>query len=93
MPKIQRRSDERPSKLSSPLSTPSQASCTTSSATARLETNVEATRSIEGCSRWTMARNAFSSPARSAAIVRCSSEPSVAAVRPASMQPPDSVAP
>jgi hypothetical protein len=41
-------SDERPSNLSMPLSTPSHASWTTSSATARLETYICATRSIAG---------------------------------------------
>ncbi len=46
--KIQVRSDERPSKRSIPAITPSQASCTTSSATAREDTYIIATRSIDG---------------------------------------------
>ena len=46
--KIHVRSDERPSKPSSPFSTPTQASWTTSSATARVETYIRAMRSIAG---------------------------------------------
>ena len=38
-------SDDRPSNRSMPRTTPSQVSCTTSSATARLGTNVDASRS------------------------------------------------
>ena len=43
---IQVFSDERPSKRSMPLRTPSHASCTTSSATARVRTYPRATASI-----------------------------------------------
>jgi hypothetical protein len=46
MRKIQLLRDERPSKRCRPFSTPIQASWTTSSALARLFTNIEATRSI-----------------------------------------------
>ena len=48
MRKIQVFSDERSSKRSIPVSTASHASCTTSSATARLETYIVASRSIDG---------------------------------------------
>ena len=51
--RIHVRSDERPSNRSMPCSTPSQASCTTSSATACEETYMRATRSIMGCRRST----------------------------------------
>ncbi len=63
--KIHVRSDDRPSKLSRPRSTPSQVSWTTSSATARLETNMRATRSMAGWSWSTNIMKAVSSPARS----------------------------
>ena len=46
--KIHVRSDDLPSNPSSPFSTPTQASCTTSSATARVDTYISATRSIAG---------------------------------------------
>src|ERR687887_2475525 len=58
------RSDDRPSKRSMPVSTPSHASCTTSSAAAWLGTYIRATRSIDGDQRATRSMNASSSPAR-----------------------------
>ena len=67
------RSDERPSKRSMPRSTPSQVSWTTSSATARLETNVEARRSMASWWPATRATNAASSPARRRSSSRASS--------------------
>ena len=62
--KIHVRNDDRPSNRSIPFSTPSQASCTTSSATACDDTYMRATRSIEGCRASTSSMNASSSPAR-----------------------------
>ena len=60
--KIQVRSAERPSNRSMPLITPSQVSCTTSSATARLGTCASASRISAGLSSSTSVANAASSP-------------------------------
>ena len=70
LPTIRRtqvRSDERPSNRSSCRSTPTQASWTTSSATARLPTCTMASRSMGPCSRRTSSAKAASSPRRSRA--------------------------
>ena len=79
---------ERPSNCARPLRTPSHASCTTSSATARLGTNARATCSIDGWSRWTRTRKACSSPTRSAASTRSSSEIVRARAVCSTMEPP-----
>ena len=63
--KIHVRSDERPSNPFKPRSTPSQASCTTSSATASVDTYIRATRRIDAPSSPTSIMKAVSSPARS----------------------------
>jgi hypothetical protein len=55
-------SDERPSNVSMPLSTASQASCTTSAADSSVETNVRASRSIPGDHASTASANTASSP-------------------------------
>ena len=67
MVNIQVRSDERPSNLARPLSIPSQASWTTSSADCALSTNERATRSMVGDHCSTSREIASSSPARSSA--------------------------
>ncbi len=64
--KIQVRSDDRPWNPSRPFRTPSQASCTTSSAMARVGTYILASRSIAGPYRSTSIMNATSFPARRA---------------------------
>ena len=61
------RSDERPSNLARPLSIPSQASWTTSSADCGLSTNDRASRNMVGDHRSTSWDIASSSPARSSA--------------------------
>src|SRR4249919_274472 len=63
--KIQVRREARPSNPSRPWRTPSQASWTTSSATASVDTYMRATRRIEGSRLSTSSMNAASSPARS----------------------------
>src|SRR4051812_6516014 len=65
--------DERPSKRSIPLSTPSQVSCTTSSACSFVATYDNASRSREEWYRSTRAANAVSSPWRRASTTAASS--------------------
>jgi len=65
--------EERPSKRSMPLTTPSQASATTSSATARDDTYIRAIRSIAAVCCSTSIMNASSSPARSRSTIARSS--------------------
>ena len=67
MVNVQVRSDERPSNLARPLSIPSHASWTTSSADCGLVTNDRASRSMAGDHCSTSWEIAFSSPARSSA--------------------------
>ena len=73
MPYIQQRRGQRPSNRGRPARMPIQASCTTSSALARVETNSSAYRTIQACSRRTRAVKASSSPASKSATRRASS--------------------
>ena len=81
MRKIHVFSDERPSKRSMPFRTASQVSCTTSSAIARLETYIWATRRRAAWYMRMSCSNACSSRLRSASTSRISSSPRACSMR------------